>query len=110
MVLMREPTPPPPSAPHPCRVPSFMAEATPALLGGTEPMTASVAGAITEPMARPRANHHTTITQAASVVVHSAGDDSTTASNTIPTAATFLVPKRAPNRLLLTALDMSPRA
>ncbi len=39
-----------PRAPPIWRVVSFMAEPTPAFSGGSEPMTASVAGAMTSPM------------------------------------------------------------
>ena len=45
-----------PSAPPICRVVSFIAEPTPALASGSEPMIDSVAGTIAVPMPRPRIN------------------------------------------------------
>jgi hypothetical protein len=46
-----------PRAPPICRVVSFIAEPTPALASGREPMIDSVAGTIAVPMPRPRINN-----------------------------------------------------
>jgi hypothetical protein len=48
--VISEPITAVPSAPPTWRVTSFIAEATPAFSSGTEPMTDSVDGAITQPI------------------------------------------------------------
>src|SRR5665647_2918903 len=110
MVSISDPTIATPRAPPTCLVTSFIADATPALAGGTEPITESVAGAITEPIARPSTNHQTTIGQTESPGVPNTVAHRTSASKAMPTATTRFVPNLATRRLLLVALSISPSA
>src|SRR5665648_318487 len=98
--------------PHPptCLVTSFIADATPASAGGTDPITESVAGAITEPIARPSTNNQRTISQTDCAGVQKTVAERTSASRTMPTATTRFVPNLVTRRLLVVALSISPIA
>ena len=107
---MSEPMIATPSAPETMRATVLVAEATPDLAAGTAPTTASVAGAITQPMARARPKNQATSTSAFVSGSQSVVNASRMARPVSPAATTRAVPTRPTALLDEPAPIISPSA
>jgi hypothetical protein len=88
----------------------FVAEATPDLAAGTAPTTASVAGAMTQPVASVRPKNQATSQGALVPVSHSVVNASMPATPARPAATTREVSRRATALLDEPAPSISPSA
>src|SRR5436190_5569187 len=99
-----------PSAPPTCRVVSFIAEPSPALASGSEPMMDSVAGTIAVPIPNPRITSDTTTCAYPDAVVSVPMNHSPPATIVIPAATRVLLPNRPVSRPDAGALIISTSA
>src|SRR3954470_11293683 len=94
----KEPTTATPRAPDTIRATVFMAEATPDLAAGTALTTASVAGAITQPIERARKNTHASSAYTLVSASHRSVVAITIARPVRPAATTGAIPIRSTAR------------
>src|SRR4029450_4129798 len=99
-----------PKAPETMRATVLVADATPDLAAGTAPTTASVAGAITQPMASVKTKNQATSTSALVLGSQRIVSASMSATPNSPAATTREVPSRATALLDEPAPSISPRA
>src|SRR5690349_1245601 len=97
-----------PSAPETMRATVFVADATPDLAAGTAPTTASVAGAMTQPMARVTPRNQATSQSTLVFGPQSSVNASGRAVQARPAATTRAVPRRRTALLDVAAPTISP--
>ena len=107
---MSEPITATPSAPEIMRATVFVAEATPDLAAGTAPTTASVAGAITQPIARVSPKNQAASVKAPVSGFHSIVSARASAKPVRPIATTRVTPSRFTALLDEPAPIISPSA